>query len=296
MTASITPLHRLPDTQWHDEGPTRAVEPLVEDGGVLVFEQLNFAMSDAERRFLDARWTDGKAKNISLRWPTKSSRELRGALGDAADLSALETLIARYAENAERLMLRLFPHYRPHLVRGNTSLRPVAIEGRASSWRKDDSRLHIDAFPSNPTRGARLLRVFTNVNPEGQPRRWRVGETFEAHARRFLPRISRPLPGSAWALQTLHITKRRRTEYDHLMLHLHDLAKSDAEFQRASPQLAVEFAPGTTWVTYSDQVPHAVMAGQHMFEQTFMLEAEHQQRPGASPLCTLERLTGRALR
>ena len=159
MSASATPLHRLPDTQWLADGPTRGVEPLLEEGGVLVFERLTFELSEDERRFLDPRWTDGKAKNISLRWPGGSKGELRGAVGDAADLAALDALITRYAEHAQALALRLFPHYRGHLVRGNTSLRPVAIEGRESSWRKDDTRLHVDAFPSNPTRGARLLRV-----------------------------------------------------------------------------------------------------------------------------------------
>ena len=56
------------------------------------------------------------------------------------------------------------------------------------SWRADDRRLHVDAFPSRPNYGERILRVFTNVNPDGEPRVWRVGEPFEAVARRFLPR------------------------------------------------------------------------------------------------------------
>ena len=80
------------------------------------------------------------------------------------------------------------------------------------------------------------------------------------------------------------------------MLQLHDRAKADAEFQRASPQARVDFAPGTTWVVYSDQVVHAAMDGQHMLEQTFYLDVDHLQRPETSPLRTLERLMGRALR
>ena len=159
-----------------------------------------------------------------------------------------------------------------------------------------DRRVHIDAFPSNPMQGTRLLRVFSNVNPNGEPRRWRVGEPFEAHAQHFLPGIAQPLPGSSRLLRQLRVTKRRRTEYDHVMLQLHDRAKADAEFQRASPQAAVNFAAGTTWVVYSDQVPHAVLGGQHMLEQTFYIDVEQLQRPETSPLRTLERLLGRALR
>jgi 3-deoxy-D-manno-oct-2-ulosonic acid (Kdo) hydroxylase len=54
--------------------------------------------------------------------------------------------------------------------------------------------------------------------------------------------------------------------------------------------------PGTTWIVYSDQVQHAAMGGQHMLEQTFTLDVEHQWRPETSPLRTLERLRGRPLR
>jgi hypothetical protein len=289
---SVTAIHEYADTRWAD-GPTGGVEAVLEDGAVLVFPQLPFVLSAGERRFLDPRWADGKAKNISLRWP---SGEMRGAAGDAAELIALRAMILRYTECSEALALRLFPHYRGHLRRGNTSFRPVDVAGRTTSWRQDDTRLHVDAFPSNPMHGTRLLRVFCNVNPNGKPREWRVGEPFEAHARRYLAAIPRPLPGSAWLLEKTGITKRRRTEYDHLMLQLHDRAKADAEFQRSSPQARVDFAPGTTWVVFSDQVLHAALGGQHMMEQTFYLDAAQQRRPEVSPRGVLERLLGRQLR
>ena len=280
------------DASWGEDGQTRAVEPVVESGRVLVFPQLAFALDARERRFLDPRWTDGKAKNISVRWP---AGELRGAAGDADDLVALRSMIVRYAEMSEAFALRLFPHYRGHLRRGNTSFRPSDVAGRIRSWRQDDSRLHVDAFPSNPMQGTRLLRVFTNVNPNGRPREWRVGEPFEAHARRYLDRIAPALPGAAWLMHAFGITKRRRTAYDHLMLQLHDRAKADAAFQATSPQVRVDFAPGTTWVCFSDQVLHAAMGGQHMFEQTFQLDAPDLADPASAPLAILERLTGRSL-
>ena len=294
---AITAVREFPDTTWADDGPTRGVEAVIEDGAVLSFPHLAFVLSDAERRFLDPRWADGKAKNISLRWaPGHEHGEMRGAAGSTTDLAELHAMIARYAEQSEAFALRLFPHYRGHLRRGNTSFRPVDVAGRETSWRKDDTRLHVDAFPSNPMHGTRLLRVFCNVNPSGRPREWRVGEPFEAHAKRYLPSIARPLPGSAWLLAATGITKRRRTEYDHVMLQRHDRAKADAPFQRESPQARVDFAPGTTWVVFSDQVLHAAMGGQHMMEQTFYLDTAHQQQPDTSPRSTLERLMGRELR
>jgi hypothetical protein len=292
VDAAVDIVREFPDTSWADDGPTRGVEAEVESGHLLSFPSLPFALTGAEQRFLDERWLD-KAKNISVRWP---AGELRGAAGSPADLQDLRAMIVRYAESSEALALRLFPHYRGQLRRGNTSFRPADITQRETSWRKDDTRLHVDAFPSNPMNGTRLLRVFCNVNPHGQTRQWRVGEPFTEHARRYLPSFTRPLPGSSWLLRRLGVTKCRRTEYDHVMLQLHDHAKADLEFQRTSPQARVDFRPGTTWVVYSDQVLHAAMGGQHMMEQTFYLDVEHQQRPETSPLRTLERLLHRALR
>ena len=48
-------------------------------------------------------------------------------------------------------------------------------------------------------------------------------------------------------------------------------------FRSDCPQREVAFAPGTTWVVFSDQVLHAVMSGQFMMEQTFWLSPADQQ-------------------
>ena len=271
---------------------THAVESVLEAGRVLHFANLGFALQPGEERLLAPRFADGKAKNISLRG---ESGALRGAAGSVPDRVALQAMLARFREQASALVQRLFPHYDGALARANTTYRPLPIEGRAGSWRKDDTRLHIDAFPSNPTQGNRLLRVFTNINPHGQVRAWRVGEPFEAFAQTFLPRIAKPLPGSAWWLHRLRITKARRTLYDHCMLQLHDAAKADLAYQVRAPQQQIDFRPGATWLVYSDQVLHAAMAGQYMMEQTFTLAPEALLAPQTAPVNVLQRLLGREL-
>jgi hypothetical protein len=261
----------------------------LEGGGVLVLPRLPFALLDDERRFLDIGWSDGKAKNVSL-----EGAEIKGAQGGAGDLAALGAMVARFAAQASGLVAALFPRYAPHLKRARTSYRPHPAAGRDVSWRKDDARLHVDAFPSRPNHGERILRVFANVNPR-EPRVWRVGEGFEAMARRLLPRVRHLLPGEAAVLRALHVTKSARTEYDHLMLGLHDAAKADAEYQAHSAQQEVRFAPGTTWICYSDQVMHAAASGQFMLEQTIHLPLAAMYVPERSPLAVLERLVGRPL-
>ncbi|HEX6361787.1 MAG TPA: Kdo hydroxylase family protein [Albitalea sp.] len=290
--AAVTPVRDFADSTWDDHGATAGVEDLAEHGAVLRFARLPFELRGSEQRFLDERWAAAPACPVGLRWPRST---LRGASGPAADLVDLRALMGRYAEQSEALVLRLFPHYRGRLRRGDTSFCPVDIADRETGWRDDDTRLHVDASPARPLHGARLLRVFTNVSPDGRARRWRVGEPFPAHARRYLASLTRPLPGAAWLLMSVGVTERCRSEYDHVMLQLHDHAKADLAFQRTSPQASLEFAPGTTWVLFSDQVPHAAMAGQHLLEQTFHLEVEHQRLPDTSPLRTLERLLHRQL-
>jgi hypothetical protein len=203
-------------------------------------------------------------------------------------------MIARFAASAGELVTTLFPRYAPYVKRARSSYRPQSAVGREVSWRKDDSRLHVDAFPSRPNRGERILRVFTNVNPT-EDRVWRVGEPFESMAKALLPRISDPLPGASVVLAALHVTKGQRSAYDHLMLNLHDAAKSDLAYQRNCPQETVHFAPGTTWLCFSDQVMHAAVSGQYMLEQTIDLPLAALYDRERSPLAILERLCGREL-
>ena len=271
------------------EGVQETAVRAIEDGGVLVLPRLGFALSERERRFLSADWSDGRAKNISL-----DGARLKGAQGAAADLAEMKAMIARFATNAADLVVTLFPRYAPFVQRARTSFRPAPAVGRSVSWRKDDSRLHLDAFPSRPTHGERILRVFTNVNPV-EDRVWRVGESFEKVAQTFLPRIRDPLPGSAAVLAALRVTKSPRSAYDHLMLNLHDRAKADLDYQRDCAQQVVRFAPGTTWLCFSDQVMHAAVSGQYMLEQTIHLPLQALYDSSRAPLAILERLTGRAL-
>jgi len=262
---------------------------VIEGGGVVVLPGSGFELSERERRFLSPEWSDGRAKNVSF-----DGERLKGAQGDARDLDELAAMVNRFADGAAALVTALFPRYAPFVKRARTSFRPAPAVGREVSWRKDDSRLHIDAFPSRPSHGERILRVFCNVNPV-EPRVWRVGESFEAMARTFLPDIRPPLPGSGALLAALQVTKRVRSEYDHFMLGLHDHAKADLRYQRECEQQTVVFAPGTTWLCFSDQVMHAAVSGQYMLEQTIHLPLSALYDAARAPLAILERLTGRPL-
>jgi len=263
----------------------------LESGTVLLGPDLHFELSAPEQQLFSADCVDGTAKQVSYR---PAAQMLQGTRVEGPDRERLAAMMQRYFEYASALIRALLPKYGAGISAGFTSFRPVEIAGRTISWRKDDTRLHIDAFPSRPLQGRRILRVFTNVNPSAE-RRWRVGGRFEDVASLFYRQVPREVPGLSWLLYRLHITKSRRTPYDHLMLGIHDCMKADECFQRESRQIDLSIPPGATWMCFTDAVSHAVMAGRFALEQTFYLPVEAMIDPRQSPLCILERLTGRTL-
>jgi hypothetical protein len=263
----------------------------LENGKLLYAQQLSFELSAAERRFLSPDCLDGKSKNVSFR---PDSALVKGTRYQGAERDQLLGTLRRYYERSFDLLKALCPRYADHLQPGFTSFRPAEIAGRSTSWRHDDTRLHVDAFPSRPMQGLRILRVFTNVNP-WMPRVWRVGESFEAVGRHFLPQIEAPRPVVASLLYWLRVIKGRRTAYDHFMLGIHDRMKADETYQSQVQQVQLAIPPGTTWACYTDSVSHAAMSGQFAFEQTFYLPVSAMKNPERSPLQVLERLVGRPL-
>ncbi|MGJ7579152.1 Kdo hydroxylase family protein [Variovorax sp. RHLX14] len=276
---------------WNSATPNQDWIAALEAGKVLFFPSLAFALQPQEKRLLTPTVLAPDVRNISL----DAEGRLKGVVGDADLQRDIAAMVGRFRSQAQALIDGLLPHYTQALRSAPTSYRPVQVETRTQSWRADDKRMHIDAFPSRPNYGERILRVFTNVNPDGVARTWRVGEPFESVARRFLSRAKPYVRWQARVLRALRVTKSLRSEYDHLMLQLHDAMKSDADYQKNGPQQAVQFPPGTVWVCFSDQTPHAVMSGQYMLEQTLHLPAARQYNPESSPLAVLSRLTGRTL-
>ena len=264
----------------------------LESGRVLLFEGLRFAMTRAEQVLLAPSVSDGRSKNVAV---DPATGKVSGSALEGTDLDLLRHMVLRFSAQSRGFLERLLPSYAKRLDTRLASYRPVAVVGRETSRRKDDARLHVDAFASRPNQGRRILRVFCNVNPEGRPREWLLGESFERYAQHFSPRVRKQLPFEASALQALGITKSLRTAYDHLMLGLHDRGKLDEGYQRDAWRERFDFPAGSTWVCFTDQVLHAALGGQYMLEQTFMLPVAAMLHPERSPLRVLERLSGHRL-
>lgn len=274
---------------WHDivdSNQEIAIDAL-EQGKLLFFPNLCQNLTKAQQVLLDPKWLAPKAKNISLK---PGAEKVDGAIGDSLMQKELSLLCQSYAKNALTLVQQLLPSYVKALIPGRTSFRPAAVSQRRMSPRKDDKRLHVDAFPSSPNQGKRILRVFCNINPHDEPRVWRIGEPFADVAKRFLPKIKAPFPGSATLLNALKITKSKRSHYDHYMLHIHDKMKMDETYQHNVNYQEIALPALSTWIVFTDQVSHAAMSGQFMLEQTFYLPPEAMKQSQLAPINVIKNL------
>lgn len=276
-------LHSLDFQQLNSLGDNSKQQALssLESGKVIYLPDYSFSLLPTEKNeLLSDKILDGKHKNVSFDY----RNQRLGGFQQKSDQALLGAFLHRYAEFARELVATLFPEYQEALRWGRTSYRPAEIKGRASSKRKDDTRLHVDSFPATPVNGLRILRVFSNVNPYNEPRVWHLGEPFGKVLERFAPEIPKYNPTRAKILRWIKATKSLRSAYDHYQLHLHDKMKLCDSYQQTVPKQRVEFPAASTWIVFTDQVSHAALSGQFLLEQTFYLPVEAMVNPEQSPL------------
>ena len=279
------PRHVLDDPQGLVDS-SQALAAL-EKGQILYLPTLGFELKAGEESLLSESILGRSHKNISY---DRRKQRLGGhhPKASADDLQALQSFMHRFTAHAEQLLQRVLPHYQPALIWGRTSYRPAQILGRSSSKRKDDTRVHVDAFPASPVNGQRILRLFCNINPAGEPRRWQVGEPFQDVLRRFGPDIPPYSPLKAKLLRLVRATKSLRSPYDHSMLQLHDRMKLDDNYQHNVVKHNLAFPPHSSWLVFTDQVSHAALSGQFLLEQTYYLPVQAMQNPELSPFMVLK--------
>lgn len=123
--------------------------------------------------------------------------------------SSITILIDTLFTNSRLVCKALIPNVLCLSVARTNKLSPSEIKQRKTSLRKNDRLLHIDAFPSRPSHGQRILRLFCNINPNGEERVWHIGECFVHLAPRYLAKLMLPFPGSRslWVLQRVYVAR-----------------------------------------------------------------------------------------
>ena len=260
----------------------------LEAGKVIYFPDYFFKPTAIEEGLLCESILDSKHKNISYH---HTSQRLAGC-AKLESTALTQAFMHRFAHFARALVDSTLPQYTQELRWGRTSYRPAEIKGRASSKRKDDKRVHVDSFAASPVNGLRILRVFCNINPYGEPRVWHVGEPFTKVLNAFEPTIPAFSATRAKLLQLVRVTKTRRSPYDHYMLHLHDKMKLDDNYQSILKKQRIDFPAQSTWLVFTDHVSHAALSGQYLLEQTFYLPVTAMLNQQMSPLRILEKRKG----
>jgi hypothetical protein len=271
----------------------------LEEGEVLSFSRLPFELCDDDRAFLFEQQLGGRHKNIA--YAPQRDRLTGFVEHRAGDGERLRAIMRAYSQQVTHFLASLLPLYSRSWVVDLASFRPQEEEGRQLSPRARNDLLHTDAFPSRPTNGDRILRVFTNINP-GQVRRWVTTDTFDVLVTRFAGSPGLPLPAPkslrrriVRGMRALGVPVPQRSPYDEFMLRFHNHLKANRAFQASCRKQLWEFAPHTTWIVFTDLVPHAALSGRYALEQTFIVSRHSLVLPEKAPLSILERLCGARL-
>src|SRR5580692_9553796 len=281
---------------------SRAYCEMLERGQILFFREPPFDLPADDQKFLlEQQWSELRMhKNVSYR---PGEDMLRGVSGDRGTTVRLHSIMRNYSAQVAQFLGKFLTPYAGKWNLDFASFRPLEEEGRDLPLHKRNDLLHVDAFPSRPTRGGRILRIFTNLNPS-RPRVWNTTEGFESLARQFAKRaglqqiaeddtvISRTV--QTWG-EKLGFRGMGRTPYDMFMLRFHDYLKENSKFQEDCPKFRLEFPPLATWLVFTDCVAHAVISGQYAIEQTLLIPPQALVAPNAAPCRILENLAGRPL-
>ncbi len=273
---------------------------VLERGDILFFPRGGFEISKEIREALMGASQDARSfhKNIAY----KPNVDRVSGLVDPKETERVRPAMREYSKRALDFMASILPAYARAWKIDYASFRSIEERGRDLPQNKRNDLLHVDAFPTRPVFGDLILRCFTNVNPE-QWREWLTGDPFELLAEREavkagLPRFASPNPlqgvmrGAIRALSKAGIPVTDRSRYDAFMLHFHDWLKNNREYQENCRKFRFDLPPGSTWLVFTDVVPHAVLGGRLALEQTVIVSRASLREPARAPASILEKIVG----
>lgn len=286
----------------HDDLSATAVRvrarDALEGGDIVLLPGRGFVPTERERQVISARKAmlrDGMTRGhhgdgVTLTFDHRINRLLTARIR-GPERREIEAMLRRYAVWSRGLLQALLPEFAAACEGSRIVYRPVG--------REKAHGLHIDSSHFYPTQGRGKLCVFCNIDPEGQPRVWEVGERFEPYAVRYLPAAQGTRSWSKAAIERcgslIGVINGKRTAYDLLLEDMRRRAKRDTDYQKGAPRRAVKFPAGTAWLALTDIVLHRAISGQHSIDEVFFLPAIAMHDPSRSGLRILERLSGQTL-
>jgi hypothetical protein len=274
----------------------------LERGEVAYYETCPFPQprGDDLAFLLEQRLAGRAHKNISYDPHTgRAGGYLRHS---AEQAERLRHLLAAFARDVTAWVAAALPRYAAAWRPDRVSYRPVEEATRKARLKARNDLLHVDAFPTRPTNGWRILRCFVNVNPS-EPRVWVTSDPFARLLERYGAAAGLPgAQGIDWVrrvqdgvLRLVRPGRPARSPYDAFMLRLHNYLKANEEFQERGPKRFWKFPPGSAWLAITDTCSHAVLRGRFALEHSYFLAPRSLALPGESPAALLARTCGRAV-
>jgi len=275
----------------------------LERGNILTITPTPFMPNEDECAFLrqQNQALSGKHKNIAYK---PHLRKVTGVDSTSAQIAdSTSAILGAYSEGALNYLAELFPDYASVWKVDYASFRPVEEQGRDLPLSHRNDLMHLDAFPTRPTYGGRILRAFTNIHPD-RDRVWGISHSFPELVSLYaqdagLQGVIGPIAAARrWAISTARVVGLRspnRSAYDEFMLKFHHYLKSNQEFQKDGQLYAPSFSPGTTWIAFTDQVAHRVVSGQYAIEQTCIVPLSAMVLPEMAPVNVLAKAAGSPL-
>ncbi|HLH00776.1 MAG TPA: Kdo hydroxylase family protein [Bryobacteraceae bacterium] len=264
----------------------------LEQGNILYFPHTPFPFSDQERDVLRSSELSSSRHHKNIAYRPATDKVTGFDSGAVKDPERLRTVLRAYSQRALEFLRSFVPRYMDQCRLDFASFRPLEEEGRDLPTKKRNDLLHVDSFPTRPTGGDLILRFFTNINTT-KPRVWITSDPMAALAPRYaddagLSKIAR---GAGSLLSRMLFGAGlgiKRSPYDRFMLGFHDYLKFKDDYQRDCPKYRFEFPPDSSWMVFTDVVPHAVLSGQYALEQTVIVKRESLVKREHAPIAILE--------
>jgi hypothetical protein len=273
----------------------------LERGEVVHFPTCPFPLPEGDdRRFLlEQRLASRAHKNISYNPHTGNAGGFHSHAPGQSE--RLRTLLAGFSRTATAWLAGVLPTYARGWRLDMVSFRPEEEATRRLRLTARNDLLHVDAFPSRPTGGYRILRLFTNVNLT-EPRVWVTSEPFGKLLKRYGKQAGLPTAEPGWAHWVRRGVRglfspgaRNRSVYDAFMLRFHDFLKKNDAFQENSPKRFWQFQPGCAWLAMTDTASHAALRGRYALEHSYFIAPQTLALPDESPPVLLEHACGIAV-
>jgi 3-deoxy-D-manno-oct-2-ulosonic acid (Kdo) hydroxylase len=276
----------------------------LENGNILYFPKCPFDFPKEEIQFLINQKQKKTKKRKNISYKPRFDKLSNADVDSEQDFQKLHEIMKSFSYKCNDFLSKLLTPYASKWKIDYASFRPFQEKERKLRLRARNDLLHVDAFPSRPMFGNRILRFFININPE-QSRHWITSESFESLVEKYagskeLPfaiKDKKSLKDSVKlafkkSAKTLGIPVTMRSSYDHFMLKMHNFLKENQTFQEGCNKDHWDFSPGSCWAVFTDIVTHAALEGQYALEQTFLLPADAQINPEKAPINILERICG----